>query len=337
MKNTNRESIYKFYGPLNQLEVILNESIISKDVALAFYKSNARQILFYLQALARIYKGIHNKKRFEKMRISFKSLEDQLGKVDYYEAFLNQFKKSKNVPKTVIDNLNTHYKNELINLKKLLEQDGWIDSESSKIKAIKKDLITANWKTVIDEKIAIGETVINFIEEIEYKYEVGILNFNDLEHGVHEFRRQIRWISIYAQALDGLFQLKPLTVYNENLNVYLTKSVLESPFNILPKAPDNVIPFYYQAPNFYALSWMIAESGNLKDEGLKTICLENALKETGIETKTESDELLNKTLGNSVRTPKQIKEEMEVLTDYFIYEAKILFRLKRDIFRALSN
>jgi transcriptional regulator of heat shock response len=39
------------------------------------------------------------------MRISFKSLEDQLGKVDYYESFLNQFKNKKKLPKKVIDNL----------------------------------------------------------------------------------------------------------------------------------------------------------------------------------------------------------------------------------------
>lgn len=329
------DSTNRFYTPLNQLEMIINESIISDDFSLTFYQSNARQILFYLQALARIYKDIHNKKRFEKMRISFKSLEDQLGKIDYYDSFIKQFKSNKNVPKAVLENLNIHFQNELNNLKSILQTEGWVDNESSKINKIKKELFTANWKTEKEERIAIGEVIINFIEEIEYKYEIGILNFNDLEHGVHEFRRQIRWISIYAQALNGLFQLKTINHHHPILNTYLTKKVLESPFNILPPLPENTIPIYYQSTNFYALSWLIAESGNLKDEGLKTVCIENALKETGVELKEEIAVKLNKIIDNNTRTPHQIKEEMEVLVDTFIYESKVLFKLKRDIYRSL--
>ena len=81
---------------------------------------------------------------------------------------------------------------------------------------------------------------------------------------------------------------------------------------------------------------MIAESGQLKDEGLSTVCLETVMAEIGLSDKEKQD-LLKKIHGNTKRSPKQVKEEMEVITDTFLYDAKILLRLKRDIFRELNN
>jgi hypothetical protein len=51
----------------------------------------------------------------------------------------------------------------------------------------------------------------------------------------------------------------------------------------------------------------------------------------------EIQDLLKKIHGNTKRSPKQVKEEMEVITDTFLYDAKILLRLKRDIFREFNN
>jgi hypothetical protein len=289
-----------------------------------------------LQALARIYKGIHNKKRFEKMRLAFKMFEDQLGKIDYYDGFVKILSKNKAVPKSIIQNLKQHYDLELNNLKELLLEHNWINTEKSKVVSIQNELATASWKNQEEERGAIAQVFIKHIEEIEYKYEIGILNFNDLEHGVHEFRRQLRWISIYAQALNGLIQLKSIENSHPTIDLYLTKQVLEGPFNKMPEVVSISKSICFQAANFYALSWMIAESGQLKDEGLSTVCLETVMAEIGLSDK-EIQDLLKKIHGNTKRSPKQVKEEMEVITDTFLYDAKILLRLKRDIFREFNN
>ncbi len=330
------EGYNRFQIHLNTLNDTLEAAQLSNEPALFIFKSNARQSLFYLQALVRIYKEIHNKKRFEKMRLAFKMLEDQLGKIDYYDGFVKLFSKNKAVPKSIIQNLKQHYNLELNNLNELLIEYNWINAEKPKIANIQNELATASWKKVEEERSAIAQVFIKHIEEIEYKYEIGILNFNDLEHGVHEFRRQLHWISIYAQALNGLIQLKPIENVHPSLNTYLTKSVLESPFNKMPEVASISKSICFQSASFYALSWMIAESGQLKDEGLSTFCLETAMAELGM-SKTEIQDLFKKILVNTKRSPKQVKEEMEVITDTFLYGAKVLFRLKRDILRELGN
>jgi hypothetical protein len=215
-------------------------------------------------------------------------------------------------------------------------EHNWINTEKSKVVSIQNELATASWKNQEEERGAIAQVFIKHIEEIEYKYEIGILNFNDLEHGVHEFRRQLRWISIYAQALNGLIQLKSIENSHPTIDLYLTKQVLEGPFNKMPEVVSISKSICFQAANFYALSWMIAESGQLKDEGLSTVCLETVMAEIGLSDK-EIQDLLKKIHGNTKRSPKQVKEEMEVITDTFLYDAKILLRLKRDIFREFNN
>ncbi|MFA9212455.1 MAG: hypothetical protein ACEQSR_01225 [Candidatus Methylacidiphilales bacterium] len=335
MKNKhNSEGFNRFQLHLSTLNQILEAAQLTNEPALVVYKSAARQSLFYLQALARIYKGIHNKKRFEKMRLSFKAFEDQLGKVDYYDGFIKLFSKNKAVPKAVLENLNKHFELELSNLSALLASNNWLNTENGKIESLKKELATADWKSPNDDKRHIANSFIKQIEEIEYLFEMGILNFKDLEHGVHEFRRQLRWISIYAQALNGFIQLKMVENVHPALNVYLTKQVLESNFNKMPEVAANSNPIFFQSANFYALSWFIAESGKLKDEGLTTVCLETMLMETGT-SQPEAQKLALKILVKTSRTPKQVKEEMEVLADTFMYDAKVLFRLKRDILREM--
>jgi hypothetical protein len=330
------EGFNRFQIHLSTLNQVLEAAQLTNEPALVVYKSAARQSLFYLQALARIYKGIHNKKRFEKMRLTFKELEDQLGKIDYYDGFIKLFSKNKAVPTAVSKNLKMHFEQEVSNLYSLLVSQNWINSEINKIAILQKQLATASWKSKEQEKYDIAEVFIKHIDEVEYKYQIGILNFNNLEHGLHEYRRQLRWISIYAQALNGLVQLKMIENSHPALNVYLTKQVLESSFNKMPAVGSVSESICFQSPSFYALSWIIAESGKLKDEGLSTVCLETILADLGI-NKEEAQSLIIKILGKTNRTPKQVKEEMEVLADTFMYDAKVLFRLKRDIYRELAG
>ena len=46
--------------------------------------------LFMLEGLAKLYAEIHNKKKFTKLKVHFKLVEDALGAIDYYDAFANE-------------------------------------------------------------------------------------------------------------------------------------------------------------------------------------------------------------------------------------------------------
>ena len=68
------EGYNRFHIHLNTLNEVLEAAQLTGEPALVIYKSNARQSLFYLQALAKIYKYTHNKKHFEKIHLAFKKL-----------------------------------------------------------------------------------------------------------------------------------------------------------------------------------------------------------------------------------------------------------------------
>lgn len=331
------EGLDRFNVYLAKLEQILQMLPDSTGRALAFYKTPARQYLFYLEALTHIYKRMHNKKRFERMRISFKSLEDQLGKIDYYDGFIKEFSMQENFPPLLLEYLRQHFNRELINLDTLLIEDGWITTKKSTIKSIESELSEADWMSGKEERKAIGKTIIDVIELIKSDYQTDKLNFKDIENGVHKFRRELRWISIYAQALDGLIQLKPDDIIDPELMAYQTKEVVESPFNILPVLKKGIQPIYIDTAVFYALSWIIAESGRLKDSGLRIIVLEEAIRETHYASEKEVKALTRTLAVKSNRSLKEIKSTMKVIADKFIDHDKILDRIMSDIRQSIGD
>ncbi len=325
------EGLTRFQIQLDKLEQILNTLPNTAECALTFYKSPARQYLFYLEALTHIYKMMHNKKRFERMRISFKSLEDQLGKIDYYDGFIKEFSVQDDFPPILLDCLRQHYNKELTNLDVMLKKDDWINADKSKLNSIRSELLHADWLSGTEESNAIGKTIIDMIEIIKSDYHSGKLNFKDIENGVHKFRREVRWISIYAQALNGLIQLKPVDAPGPDLATYQTNEVLESPFNVLPVSARGIQPIYIEAPVFYALSWIIAESGRLKDSGLRILILEDAIRETHFVHEKEVKATTRTLAVKSNTSLKEIKSTMKIMADKFIDQDKVPDRIMSDI------
>jgi len=101
-----------------------------------------------------------------------------------------------------------------------------------------------------------------------------------MEADVHELRRKLRWLSIYPQALRGCIQLAESKKAAKHLTKYLTKDIVNSPYNKMPDAGDSKHFLLLGKNYFYALSWMIDALGNLKDNGLHIIALKEALQQT---------------------------------------------------------
>ena len=94
-------------------------------------------------------------------------------------------------------------------------------------------------------------------------------------------RRRLRWLSIYPQALLGVFQYsKSIENPPKNLEKYLTPEILESKYNILPTTLQFTNPIEINKNYFFALSWIIAELGKIKDEGLRIMVLKEAIENT---------------------------------------------------------
>ncbi|MEP6700810.1 MAG: hypothetical protein ABJA85_05825, partial [Bacteroidota bacterium] len=103
MSNTNSAAVgwQRFNYFLEQLQAALAKAEITENPALSLYGQNVRTPIFMLEALARVYKNLHDKKLFEKLNEDFKVFEDMLGAVDYYDGFDKEFSANEKIPAAI--------------------------------------------------------------------------------------------------------------------------------------------------------------------------------------------------------------------------------------------
>jgi hypothetical protein len=266
---------------LNQVQNLLGKAEKQKNPALWLYQNNMRTPLFMLEALAKMYSGIHNKKKFTQLKEHFKLLEDALGAIDYYDAFSKAFSANKNIPAGIVDYLRAQTREKIQRLNELLTENKWLGSNGERMKKIHKKLSQADWLKDEKEIKEINEfygaaiySIVEFVTAEKFK-------FQNIEADVHELRRKLRWLSIYPQALQGCIQLSKSKLEAKAVLKYCTKEIVNSPFNKMPDAGKNNYFLLLHQNYFYALSWMIAELGKLKDSGLSIIAIKEAVQQTG--------------------------------------------------------
>lgn len=284
--------IKRFEYFLNQLQELLVKSSKQKNPGLWLYQNDARTPLFMLEGLAKLYSGLHNKKKFSKIKEHFKLLEDALGQIDYYDAFAKEFAGSKIIPATITNYLQAQSREKIQSLNEILKENGWLGDDDTRIKKIRKKLAKADWQNEKEEIKSIREFYVSAINKIlEFVNKIDF-HFTNLENEMHEFRRMIRWLSIYPQALRGCIQLtEPGKEVPEYLTKYLTKKITGSPYNIMPDAADQKYFLLLNKHHYFALSWMIAELGILKDSGLKAEVIKEAILQS---SKTNEQDALAK-------------------------------------------
>jgi hypothetical protein len=263
IKDPKNLSCENFLSYLHKLEALITKSSTQKNAGLYLYNNDARTIAFMLEALSRFYKSQHNKKRFTKMLEKFKVLEDSIGQIDYFDNIAKETGKTAN---DVI--VKKHSSQQALHHASILHAhiaEKWTGKKSNFIK-IKEKLNSANWQ----DTAALDAGIKTFYAEEIAKIKELIANctYTNMETDVHEIRRKLRWLSIYPQALQGKIQLlkdaKPLLKYKP----YMSKEVLSSPYNKMPLKGKHATVVQLYAPAYYALSFVIAALGDIKDKGL---------------------------------------------------------------------
>jgi hypothetical protein len=286
-----KNGIERFDYHLDQLQELLIKSSKQKNPALWLFQNNARTPLFMLEGLAKLYAGIHNKKKFNKLKEQFKLLEDMIGQIDYYDSFAKEFTANKKIPALITNYLQAQSREKIQSLNEILKEKKWLDDDNTRIEKTRKKLVKADWQAEKEELNSIHRFYITAINKILEFINEKDFYFSNVEKDLHEFRRMIRWLSIYPQALRGCIQLsKAETTAPKYLAKYLTKAIKSSPYNVLPDAVALKYFLLLDQNRFYALSWLIAELGNLKDNGLKVEVIKEAILQTS--KTTEKDALI---------------------------------------------
>jgi len=275
-----KPGLARFEYFLNQLQPILTTAAKQKNPALWLYRNNARTPLFMLEGLAKMYAELHNKKKFSKINDHFKLLEDTIGAIDYYDMIAKDLVNNKKIPAEVINYLHAQSREKIQSLNEILTENDWLSGTKNRITKIQKKLSEADWLNEEDEIKAMLEFYGESIYEIVEFTESTSYQFDNMEADVHELRRKLRWLSIYPQAVRGAIQLGKNKITPKHLAKYCTKEITTSPFNKMPEQGMAQHTLVLEQHYFFALSWMIAELGNLKDSGLHVIAIKEALQQT---------------------------------------------------------
>ena len=309
---------------LFQFEELLTKASKQKNPGLWIYQNNARTPLFMLEGLAKLYSGIHNKKKFEKLKAHFKLLEDTIGQIDYYDAFAKEFLANKKIPASITNYLQAQSREKIQSLNEILAEKEWIGADNFRIKKIRKKLSKTDWKDEKDDIKSIQEFYVNAINKILEFINEKDFHFTNVENDVHEFRRMLRWLSIYPQALRGCIQLgKTKATAPKFLSKYLTKAITTSPYNAMPDAGDQQYFLLFDQKRFFALSWLIAELGNLKDNGLKVEVIKEAILQTSKTSEKEALAKAYKLAGAGQKTIPQILSAAGKLCNTFCKEKNL--------------
>lgn len=313
------------------LHELLQATSRKRDKATFFYTNKGRDILFRLEALTRLYRNVHEKKFFDGWYKEFKALEDTLGSIDHGDSMYKEFAAYKPLRKSADRIVLARVQEEVGFLNDILTNNGW--TNGSKLKEFEEGLASLSWKENDDDCHDFAEGILQELQKLEEKYRGGEIDLYDLEGGLHEFRRRLRWISIYAAASNGVVQLRMVKTMDPSFSKYCVKSITTSPFNVMPKSPKLIRPIEIQSHYFYAMSWLINYLGELKDVGIRY----ETFKELYDQMPGADRKLKDQFMSTCLHHPDQISGLAEMAVDTFIYDDHILERLQRDLLRYLNK
>ena len=319
----------RFLHFLSKAEKILAEATASENPARIIYEQDLRTELFMLEGLSRIYKKVYPRQKIKKLNRRFKRFEDLLGEINFYDEFHKSFEENETMPGLITSYTAEKTTEKLNKVNKFLIKKKWIGKKNKQLKKIYKTLDKVEWFDEAGDARAVGMICENEVRKVIKKFKSRDQPFADIEQDVHELRRELRWLSIYPQALCGLVQLTAEDDCPEYLRKYLTPEIVNSKFNVMPAGDALNHHIFLNRNYFYALSWMIDRLGKLKDSGLEQLLIKEAL-ENVFKVSAHADELAFAFRSENQMTINEILQASKKVADDFFGE-KILSKLIKSV------
>ena len=276
--------------PAAKIDTLLrSESDPDKLVDLVMSKDIRRQV-FLLEGIAKLYGNIHGKDA-ERVYVGAKALEDQLGKVSMTRSNLATAEKVGADPKAIAI-LKADADAARGELKALITAE-WMPDAKGRIPGLRdavEDWGEAKWGSYDKDVKKVREELSRRLEKLENTpYDMG-----ELEDGVHELRRQLRWFPIYAESLDGLFQLddtvNPIKAYEPLLQA----PIATSKYVNLPGADREKDPILIPKSIYCGLMQLTLDLGALKDAGEPIHFLRDAYARAGVADGPVAEKMVEK-------------------------------------------
>ncbi|MBL7545217.1 MAG: hypothetical protein JNL11_15470 [Bdellovibrionaceae bacterium] len=188
---------------------LLKAHKMSPEKKLSYYMSSDMRVTFFrLQSLSRIYEKAYDLPFFADKRAFFKKYEDLLGKVDLYDGLLKQVKPMQE--SGLIQYFETIRQEKVDLLFTALKEDGLLSDPEKKMDEVYQELVKfKKWKEPKKDLELHVKRLGKELSKLAENIKARTYTHDDIEMGLHELRRQIRWPLIHVQTLTRL------TTYNK--------------------------------------------------------------------------------------------------------------------------
>jgi hypothetical protein len=273
---------------LATLDQALHSSSDIKQMVKSLAAHDARREIFHLEALLRLYSKEH--KELEPALARVKALEDVLGDVSIPANAIEALTKMSG-PQPVIDALKKTWEQKLEAVNKAVARD-WApgaDGLSEGVKKVIKDINKADFGSDGHDRKFVAKALANHVGHIRDEH----YSMKVLGDGVHALRRQLRWTTLYAEALDGTVQEGPVKHHDSAYVKVLGHQDLEKLYQMtgFAIAKQGEEPILLPAELYAGLQKSTYELGVIKDDVELRESLEAAYKAAGI-PKHRIDDLL---------------------------------------------
>lgn len=264
--------------------------------------SDLRRQIFLLEGILKLYR-----KRFgpevEKHFIVAKELEDVIGEYTHRRS-LTQKVEEYGAPGKVVKYMQKHESAALKNLRDLVSEKwtpkGSGDARSPALAAMMDDLCQLDWDGDVADSTYIRKEISRRLTKMTKKdYQM-----DNLDDGVHELRRQLRWFAIYAEALDGMIVLDPSLHPSPEYESALKDPLATSRFVELTPPSRESVPLHLSKSLYTRNMRAVFDLGDIKDEGEYIVGIKEAYLESGsVDSKKSARKKTRKLLGYDVKRP----------------------------------
>lgn len=250
----------RFEPWISHIENTMTSNSKTEMVAGALLEGENRIATFNLQALGKLY-SVQDSDFASEIRASFKSLEDGIGAYDMWKKIADKSGKAKDQERA--DKAKKDFA-------KMLEKDHWVSGgKKDRLKSIRAFLDGQKWHSYEDDKNMILAQLAEQVESIAAtEYDLTRLEKDDGDgNGLHELRREIRWLMIESRVLNGMLQFRKNSQdcsVADYEGLYKT-SLAQSKYSTLPGSSLESDPCYIQQCLFLGLSGAVNILGEIKD------------------------------------------------------------------------
>ncbi len=282
----------------------------STDPALVLAQMEAvdtRFTLFMLESLFRLL-GPRYGDAYKAERTSFKEFEDVFGKyadsVDFIDFAKKQTPPADPAKIAELEQKRDSKKGEVVTY---LQDKSWIPNASQPATAIAaiQTLIDATpWKSAEKDK----SYLLKAVAEQLRKTQDAPYDLHDLEGGIHEWRRQVRWFMMYTKALEGMFVLGPDTQACPiaDYAALITAPIAKKKYSVLPASPLEPKPCVLTKCLYLAAVQLNSDIGEIKDKGQGAVALGGQVSP---EAFTQATKLYDQMIQNNLL--KRVADEID--------------------------